>query len=42
MKKSQYIIANNITSKVNYYKIEEKNDFQQTKYIIWLQNANNN
>ena len=42
MQKSQYVIANNKTNKMNHYKIEEEDKSQKTKYITWLENVNDN
>lgn len=35
-------MADNATNKMNHNKIKKRDDFQQTKYITWLKNINNN
>lgn len=42
MRKSYCVIVTNINKKVDSYKIKDRNNFQQTNYIILAENEENN
>ena len=41
-RKSRRVMADNATDEVDHYEIEEGDDSQQTKYITWSENADDN